>query len=280
MEITRDSTQKEYVAKNNPGVRDCDYIHKCGQRKLLISEIDFLTKYSNLSETVVYIGAAPGNHINLLISLFPEIKCWILYDPLAIRVFHPKVQIHNTLMTIEEAEKYDGKNCLLISDIRSYERNQGKVPPDVANKTIIKDMKLQKEIVRAGGFIMSSLKFRLPWDNGDTLYYKGKLYTTPWLGEYSPELRLYTDGQSIHTYHNKAIDNQMYYYNTVNRRCKYQNIFENHHMEHDYLDQLLELNIVENYLITICDVEPEDAEEEAISFIKKYCDVIKASPEH
>ena len=41
-----------------------------GQRKLLISEIEFLTKYSRKNDTILYIGAAPGIHINILIHLY------------------------------------------------------------------------------------------------------------------------------------------------------------------------------------------------------------------
>ena len=37
-----------------------------GQRKLLFSEIEFLTLYGHLAKTVVYAGAAPGMHISFL----------------------------------------------------------------------------------------------------------------------------------------------------------------------------------------------------------------------
>ena len=37
------------------------YIRHWGQRKLLLSEIYFLTKYGDKSFNVVYAGAAPGN---------------------------------------------------------------------------------------------------------------------------------------------------------------------------------------------------------------------------
>ena len=56
-----------------------------GQRKLLFSEIEFLTLYGHLAKTVVYAGAAPGTHINYLSKeLFPEHK-WVLVDPAPFR---------------------------------------------------------------------------------------------------------------------------------------------------------------------------------------------------
>src|SRR4051812_18048330 len=51
-----------------------------GQRKLLLSEIEFLTLYGDRSNTVVYVGAADGKHILYLSKLFENHK-FILYDP-------------------------------------------------------------------------------------------------------------------------------------------------------------------------------------------------------
>lgn len=59
-----------------------------GQRKLLLSEIEFLTnvcislpaKLKHKRIVVIYAGAAPGDHIDLLYSMFPFIK-FVLVDP-------------------------------------------------------------------------------------------------------------------------------------------------------------------------------------------------------
>ena len=51
---------------------------KNGQRKLLVSEIFFFTKFSH--GHCVYVGAADGKHINFLVKLFPDIT-FDLYDP-------------------------------------------------------------------------------------------------------------------------------------------------------------------------------------------------------
>src|SRR6185312_13213560 len=44
-------------------------IRHWGQRKLLLSEILFLTRWGHLGKTVVYAGAAPGSHIPYLSTL-------------------------------------------------------------------------------------------------------------------------------------------------------------------------------------------------------------------
>jgi hypothetical protein len=51
-----------------------------GQRKLLLSEIEFLTLFARPGDVVVYAGAAPGYHIPYLLDLFPFIKM-VLVDP-------------------------------------------------------------------------------------------------------------------------------------------------------------------------------------------------------
>lgn len=55
-----------------------------GQRKLLLTEIDFFTKYLDPDNEdvvdVIYAGAAHGTHISLLFRLFPNLR-FHLYDP-------------------------------------------------------------------------------------------------------------------------------------------------------------------------------------------------------
>lgn len=52
-----------------------------GQRKLLLSEIEFLTHYAREGDVVLYAGAAPGNHVRFLAeNMFPRLR-FILVDP-------------------------------------------------------------------------------------------------------------------------------------------------------------------------------------------------------
>jgi hypothetical protein len=72
--------------QQRPYYRRTDAVKTClhwGQRKLLISKIKFLTIIGSaalIDSTVVYAGAAPGTHIQLLSVLFPPVK-FILVDP-------------------------------------------------------------------------------------------------------------------------------------------------------------------------------------------------------
>ena len=50
-----------------------------GQRKLLLTEVQFLTNYSDI-KYCIYVGSAPGNKTHFLSQLFPDIK-FILIDP-------------------------------------------------------------------------------------------------------------------------------------------------------------------------------------------------------
>ncbi len=50
-----------------------------GQRKLLLTEVQFLTKY-NTAKYCIYAGSAPSNKTHLLSNMFPNIK-FILVDP-------------------------------------------------------------------------------------------------------------------------------------------------------------------------------------------------------
>jgi hypothetical protein len=64
-----------------------------GQRKLLMSEIQFLTNYKGKSKFVVYAGAAPGHKTHYLSLLFPEYT-FILVDPNKFELFLPSGKTH------------------------------------------------------------------------------------------------------------------------------------------------------------------------------------------
>lgn len=99
-----------------------------GQRKLLLAEIEFLSSIipsltSNV--VVVYAGAAPGDHLPALISLFDSrVSAWEFFDPREAgwssdkpNIFQHECYLDNaaisTLLT-----KFKGWCMLLISDIR------------------------------------------------------------------------------------------------------------------------------------------------------------------
>ncbi len=51
-----------------------------GQRKLLLSEIQFYNHYSREAQFVIYAGSAPCDHLPILLQRFPHLK-FILIDP-------------------------------------------------------------------------------------------------------------------------------------------------------------------------------------------------------
>src|SRR5690606_11262993 len=75
-----------------------------GQLKLLMSEIEFLTFYWNPSiknPIVVYIGAAPGTHLDMLSKMFPSFE-FHLYDKLELPIIFDPILRNNPKITIHE----------------------------------------------------------------------------------------------------------------------------------------------------------------------------------
>ncbi|CAD8125351.1 unnamed protein product [Paramecium sonneborni] len=98
-----DDKRKKYYSRAQ---REKEDIIHWGQRKLLISEIWFLTKYGCLSRNIIYAGAAPGSHIQLLSELFQNHKFY-LFDPNDFQVKQgPKITIYQRCFTNEEAQKF------------------------------------------------------------------------------------------------------------------------------------------------------------------------------
>lgn len=136
---------KKEDPKRNYNEDEASYLNNIhwGQRKLILSEIQFFNLYlsDSSSKTVVYAGAAPGFHIPFLSKLYPEIE-FHCYDPRKFGI-KPTDKIHlhsgrqknidvndnfdggddrynnneDGFFTIEKAQ--DFKGAFLISDIRS-----------------------------------------------------------------------------------------------------------------------------------------------------------------
>ena len=119
-----------------------------GQRKLLIGEIYFLTKYNDPKKIILYIGAADGYHIDFLAKLFPHNR-FILYDPGTFKI-NPsqQIEIHKKFFTDSEAKKYRamGKSILFISDIRNLDviKNIKDKDENRADDIIVEDLTKQQ----------------------------------------------------------------------------------------------------------------------------------------
>lgn len=194
-----------------------------GQRKLLLSEVEFLTKFSNDDDIVLYVGAAGGLHIILLSLMFPKLN-FVLFDKTKFECINSnKIHIYNRYFTDKDAhyfKKYADR-LLFISDIRSVRVR------DTLNieNVVYEDMSLQQEWYNIINPKKSMFKFRLHWNDDVTSYIKGKLYLPVWGPKTTTESRLIIDSNAgTKDYSNKDYEEQMFYFNTITRCLNYKHI--------------------------------------------------------
>jgi cap2 methyltransferase len=196
-----------------------------GQRKLLMSEIEFLVKYgdkTNKKIIVIYAGGAPGDHIPFLSKLFPHIF-FVLIDPSKFSIRqNDKITIIRDFLTNELCDslynKYIDDTILFISDIRSVDFRIN--DSQTVEKEIKNDMKLQMEFYKILNPSAGIFKFRLPWnENGFTKYLSGNIHLPVYGARSTTETRLFVDGNKMKmkNYDNIKYDNQMHYFNTETR---------------------------------------------------------------
>jgi hypothetical protein len=229
-----------------------------GQRKLLLNEILFLTKYGHLSDTVLYIGSAPGHHIPIVATMFPQHK-FELWDPapFAIKESYLRdsnIKLFKQAFTEKSALLYRGRNVLLISDLRILTKGHvgatGTLDQTKDELHVMNDNYRQLQFVNLINPRMSMLKFRLPfiYDPPERFYAEGEIWLQAWTKPRSAEVRLILDGinvvqipveraretvgvdpglfpagsilktQKIKMYNIKEFEDRMHYYNTVIRQ--------------------------------------------------------------
>ena len=231
-----------------------DWQPKChwGQKKLLLSEIQFFTRIcktlntKNLKNyTVVYVGSAGGHHLPILYDMFPDL-IWLLYDPAPFSkevMNHPTINktvfVYNMFFT-DETIKHVNDNCknrkiLFISDIRV----------EASEVKIIKDMRDQAHWGMELNSPFMLLKFRLPYEDVDEIpkdntklklnknminnsdlftdkkdcmiYLKGDIYLQIFPPPYSGELRLFVEQKNnkydLEEYNYLEIEKKIFKYN-------------------------------------------------------------------
>ena len=142
-----------------------------GQLKLFMSEFfTFIYHLEDLEvKDILYIGAAPGDHIYVLAQLFDDFQ-YHLYDT---QNFDSRlnelsnVTIYKKYFDDVDLEKWEKKDrCLLISDIRTLTYNPGgmnKSSKKANEDAVWSDMKLQQKWVEKLKPYLSLVKFRLPF---------------------------------------------------------------------------------------------------------------------
>ena len=202
-----------------------------GQRKLLLTEIEFLTKYFNMIDniidvTVVYAGSAPGTHILYLSKLFPSVQ-FELYDQ---REFSnaldgcDKINTHVQYFTDDTAKLWSSKDkpILFISDIRTGDHLT--MSSNEVEHRVSSDHKWQMNWYNIIKPDYTMFKFRLPWACGKTNYLDGDIYIQPYPPATSTETRLII-GPNAHMkeYDNILYENQLFYHNSHTRNYTHDN---------------------------------------------------------
>jgi hypothetical protein len=233
--INDNYSRKEFSTKNKIYNLFC----KDGQRKLLYTEIEFLSLLSRKHEfkniLAVYIGSADGTHLPIIFDMFPEVE-WILVDPRKFN-FTDRKNVHlmniyyddNTYKKIQKIN-VNNKKIAFISDIRR----------EVEEELIYEDMMWQMKWCIQLDSIAYMFKFRLPYHSdfkSEIKYLFGDIYPQVYASPWSSETRLIyirNDGEKFKykVYNIKEYDDHMFYFNSKDRRDNY--IF--HHSDRIKLD--------------------------------------------
>lgn len=209
-----------------------------GQRKLFLSELDFLTRFYSEGDTVLYVGAAPGTHLKLIAELFPSLK-FVLYDG---NDFDPDLydnanfEIRQMYFTDIEALRFvdTARNLLFISDIRGDVSDERE---DIKQVKVSYDMKDQErwfDIINAGRSVQypkkALFKFRLPHPpenlsdpgsytplapgSNEFSYLDGELRIQAYPRQSSAEMRLIPNGRkklwNVKIHDDKAMTHNVY----------------------------------------------------------------------
>eukprot|EP00727_Mastigamoeba_balamuthi_P001783 m51a1_g11601 hypothetical protein (375) ;mRNA; f:129125-131072 len=216
-----------------------------GQRKLLMSEIEFLSLHGHRARTVLYAGAAPGTHVRCLAEMFPE-HSWVLVDPAPFTVQQTdRIRVLQGFFTDDMARAYRGTPLLFVSDIRSADWTA--VSDAEVEEAVRRDMAAQMRWCDLMCPQASMLKFRLPWEPGLTEYLAGEAYLPVWGPLTTTEARLVSTGLERRLWDNKQYEEQMFYFNTVMRPAMYPHGVRGEGIDHCY-DCRAEVHILEQYL--------------------------------
>jgi len=198
-----------------------------GQLKLCESEL--LVLMDNPSATVIYAGAAPGKHVISLARRFPK-ATFELYDPAPFdgtvvdfaKSSDGRVQVRNDFFNEECARKVaerETESIIFICDIRTADPQQMKQAE--VEKTVWEDHVRQMEWAKTINADVSLLKFRLPWGEGTTEYFDGKIMVQIYPPCTSTETRLLVTkadlAKPLKKYDQKQYEEQLMFHNTVQR---------------------------------------------------------------
>jgi hypothetical protein len=237
--------------------KKCSTTEHWGQRKLLLTEIEFLTNYGSDDDyLVIYAGAAPGSHLTYLSSLFPQLGFVLIDDKEFTLKLTDKIKIRSEKFTHDIAQRYSDSNrkVLFICNVRTY-RPQGDGQNDG-----IEDMQNQMDWYRLMKPHAALLNFRLPRGPGKTRYLKGHQIIEPWASRRATECRLIVkkDAKEIEYDQTEFEENLIdFHYGTRVMYYKHNmDEVENEGLDHCY-DCRTEIYILQEYLTKVQKVKDE-----------------------
>jgi len=249
--VTPQSGRLAYQRRQGEAKTVCHW----GQRKLILSEIEFLTNYGEKSHLVVYAGAAPGTHTNFLAAeLFPDLS-FVLIDPARFdAVPTPKIKIINDYFDDNMAYEYADEKTIFICDIRSMD--QGMTDAEKEGRVVV-DMQAQRKWHNIIKPAASMLKFRLPYEHGTTEYLDGDIYFQVWAGRTSSETRLVVTSHETKQYSHQDYEDLMFCFNTETRTTYWPHSIQGEGLDHCY-DCAGEVYILQNFLKKVRGITDEE----------------------
>ena len=244
-----------------------------GQLKLFLSELQILTYYGDpaICNTIVYVGAAPGEHLFLLARLFPKYN-FHLYD---LQEFDRRLEVLNNVFLYKkyfsqkdvDEWKEKKEKIFLISDIRSlnYTKLQ-KINPEKAEEEVWQNMDMQKDWYLQLDCQMALFKFKLPYavsynlKKGKTReYLDGMIFRQVYQKVNSAETRLLVRGtgyrdwniikyEKMNAYHNQITREKIFFKNPID--FTNDPIYPEQGLLNNY-DSVVFATIVKDYLIKV-----------------------------
>ena len=177
----------------------------------------------------------------------------MLFDPSQFLIeATDKINLFNEFFNDEIALQFTGKNVLFISDIRNIEMSDHFDDKKLVEEIVRQDMENQKRWLNIIKPRKAMLKFRLPWENGETTYLDGQLYLPVWGTQTTTETRLITECCNEIKYDNRLYESQMFYFNTVTRVTCYPHLPDFDTVIGEGLDHCFdctsEIRILNNYI--------------------------------
>ena len=244
---------------NNTESRKLSTTEYWGQRKLLLTEIEFLIHHttSNRENLVVYAGAGSSLHIPYLCSLFPDHEFFLFDTSEFTFQAGSKIHIKKEKFTDKSAERFGNlpRNVLFICNVRTFNQNSN------VDTDMMTDMDNQASWHKKMKPAASLLNFRPPRTPGKTRYFKGYLIIEPWTSHRTTECRLVVKGDAqLIDYDNMEFAGALHLFQNDKRIRFYEHNmddFKNEGLDHCY-DCQTEIFILQEYLTQIQKVSDDD----------------------